>query len=135
MALKDNWCSKALSAGYIWEFWALIVNDICPSLTTNHLSMLVYYTWWVLTLIWWITRYLNLCSRQQYFSSSDADVNSTTNGFVWRNFCSRVVFKILKRLNTVFAKNCFFPCLAVLIIKCPLLLVCGKPFFDKKPKI
>ena len=32
-------------------------------------------------------------------------------------------------------KIVFFPCLAVLIIKCPLFLECGKPFFDKKPKI
>ena len=26
-------------------------------------------------------------------------------------------------------KVVFFPCLAVLIIKCPLFLACGKPFF------
>ena len=71
-------------------------------------SLLYLLVWWVLTLIWWITRYLNLCSRQQYFSSSEADVNSTTKGLVWRNFCSRVVFKILNRLNTIFAKSCFF---------------------------
>ena len=44
LALKGNWCSKALSAGYIWEFWALIVNDICPSLATNHWSILICYT-------------------------------------------------------------------------------------------
>ena len=129
---------QSLSAGYIWEFWALIVNDICPSLATNHWSILICYTFclMIFDLDLMNNKILEFVFKAtKFFSSSEADVNSTTNGLVWRNFYSRVVFKILKRLNTVFAKNCFFPCLAVLIIKCSLFLECGKPFFDKKPKI